>query len=168
MRHGIRVGFWLWVQYNAPFSFRTKFCVSLCRSLFYLSLALPRCLALSLSRPLFPTPSLFLPLPLSLFPPPSPLTASDLDIHVWWLPYHVGIPGNEGADRAAKTARRSDTQPCLTLYPQILIITSTRTPLTYDPQKTWDGTPLNKLHEIAPIINESCTYHLNRRVQSFF
>ena len=42
------------------------------------------------------------------------LKASDFDIHLCWLPGHVGIPAHERADRAAKRARRTDTQPCLT------------------------------------------------------
>ena len=41
------------------------------------------------------------------------LKASGFDIHLCWLPGHVGIRGNERADRAAKTARRTDMQPCL-------------------------------------------------------
>ena len=41
------------------------------------------------------------------------LKASGFDIHLCWLPGHVGILGNEHADRAAKAARRTDMQPCL-------------------------------------------------------
>ena len=41
------------------------------------------------------------------------LEASGFDIHLCWLPGHVGIRGNERADRAAKTARRADMQPGL-------------------------------------------------------
>ena len=36
-------------------------------------------------------------------------------------------------------------------------------------QNTWDESPLNKLYEIAPVVNEPCTHHLNtRRDQSVF
>ena len=36
-------------------------------------------------------------------------------------------------------------------------------------QSTWDESPLNKLHEIAPIVNEPRTHHLStRRDQSVF
>ena len=53
------------------------------------------------------------------------LKASGFDIHLCWLPGHVGIRGNERADR--------------------------------------DESPLNKLHEIAPIVNEPRTHHLSTR-----
>ena len=39
------------------------------------------------------------------------LKASGFDIHLCWLPGHVGIRGNERADRATKTARRTPTPP---------------------------------------------------------
>ena len=42
------------------------------------------------------------------------LTASDFDIRLCWLPGHVGIPGNEWTDRAARTAHTTHMQPCLT------------------------------------------------------
>ena len=36
-------------------------------------------------------------------------------------------------------------------------------------QNTWDESPLNKLHEILPIVNEPRTHHLSsRRDQSVF
>ena len=38
------------------------------------------------------------------------LKASGFDIHLCWLPGHVAIRGNECAERAAKTARRTDRQ----------------------------------------------------------
>ena len=42
------------------------------------------------------------------------LTALDLDIHLCWLPGHIGIPGKDCAGKAAKRACRADMQPCLT------------------------------------------------------
>ena len=49
--------------------------------------------------------------------------------------------------------------------PPTLNLTSTNT----SHQNTWDATPLNKLHEIAPIFNEPRTHNLNnRRDQSVF
>ena len=47
------------------------------------------------------------------FPKITSLKASGFDIHLCWLPGHVGIRGNERADRAAKTAHRTDMQLCL-------------------------------------------------------
>ena len=41
------------------------------------------------------------------------LKASGFVIHLCWLLGHVGIHGNERADRAAKMAHRTDMQPCL-------------------------------------------------------
>ena len=41
------------------------------------------------------------------------LKASGFDIHLCWLPGHVGIRGNERANRAAKMAHRTNMQPCL-------------------------------------------------------
>ena len=90
-------------------------------------------------------------------------TASD-DIHVSWLPGHVGIPSKERADRAAKIARKTDMQPCLTppsdFKPNIHKYITTMWP------NTWDERPL---HEITPIVNQPRTHHLNNhRDQSVF
>ena len=41
------------------------------------------------------------------------LKPSGFDIRHCWLPGHVGIRGNERANRAAKTVHRTDMQPCL-------------------------------------------------------
>ena len=41
-------------------------------------------------------------------------------------------------------------------HPRILHITAIW-------QSTWDESPLNKLHEITPIVNEPCTHHLSTR-----
>ena len=95
------------------------------------------------------------------------LKASGFDIHLCWLPGHVGILGNERADRAAKAARRTDMQPCL--IPPSDFKPIIRKHITAMWQATWDESPLNKLHEIAPIINEPRTHHLStRRDQSVF
>ena len=95
------------------------------------------------------------------------LKASGFDIHLCWLPGHVGILGNERADRAAKAARRTDMQPCL--IPPSDIKPIIRKHITAMWQATWDESPLNKLHEIAPIVNEPRTHHLStRRDQSVF
>ena len=95
------------------------------------------------------------------------LKASGFDIHLCWLPGHVGIRGNEHADRAAKTARRTDMQPCL--IPPSDFKPIIRKHITAMWQNTWDESPLNKLHEIAPIVNEPRTHHLcTRRDQCIF
>ena len=95
------------------------------------------------------------------------LKASGFDIHLCWLPGHVGILGNERADRAAKAARRTDMQPCL--IPPSDFKPIIRKHITAMWQATWDESPLNKLHEIAPIVNEPRTHHLStRRDQSVF
>ena len=95
------------------------------------------------------------------------LKASGFDIHLCWLPGHVGILGNERADRAAKAARRTDMQPCL--IPPSDFKPVIRKHITAIWQSTWDESPLNKLHEIAPIVNEPRTHHLStRRDQSVF
>ena len=95
------------------------------------------------------------------------LKASGFDIHLCWLPGHVGILGNERADRAAKAARRTDMQPCL--IPPSDFKPVIRKLITAMWQATWDESPLNKLHEIAPIVNEPRTHHLStRRDQSVF
>ena len=85
------------------------------------------------------------------------LKASGFDIHLCWLPGHVGIHGNERADRAAKTARRTDMQPCL--IPSSDFKPIIRKHITAMWQSTWDESPLNKLHEITSIVNEPCTHH---------
>ena len=73
----------------------------------------------------------------------SSLTASGFDIHLCWLPGHVGIRGNEHADRAAITARRTDMHPCL--IPPSGFKPNIRKYITTMWQNTWDESPLNKL-----------------------
>ena len=123
-----------------------------------------------LNRPPSPQPAFT---PLECHPPPvgihfffsfsiqlqlTSLIASGFDIHLCWLLGHVGIRGNERADRAAKTARKppSDFKPI------------SRKHITAMLQSTWDESPLNKLHEIAPIVNEPRTHLSTRRGQSVF
>ena len=77
------------------------------------------------------------------------LKASGFDIHLCWLPGHVGIRGNECADRAAKMARRTDMQPCL--IPPLDFKPIIHKRITAVWQSTWDELPLNKLHEITPL-----------------
>ena len=66
-----------------------------------------------------------------------------------------------------KTARRTDMQLCL--IPPSDFKPIIRKHITVMWQSTWDESPLNKLHEITPIVNEPCTHHLStRRDQSVF
>ena len=96
-----------------------------------------------------------------------PMSLKASGIHLCWLPGHVGIRGNERADRATKTARRTDMQPCL--IPPTDFKPIIHKHITAMWQNTWDESPLNKLHEIAPIVNEPRTHHLStRRDQSIF
>ena len=85
------------------------------------------------------------------------LKASGFDIHLCWLPGHVGIRGNERADRAAKMARRTNMQPCLILPSDFK--PSIRKHITAIWQSTWDESPLNKLHEITPIVDTALNHH---------
>ena len=94
------------------------------------------------------------------------LTASGFDIHLCWLPGHVGIRGNE---RAEQTARRTDMQPCL--IPPSDFKPSIHKYITTMWQATWDGSLHNKLHEITPThsVGTPSTHHLStRRDQSVF
>ena len=77
------------------------------------------------------------------------------------------IQAGAKSDRAAKAARRTDMQPCL--IPPSDFKPIIRKHITAMWQNTWDESPLNKLHEIAPIVNQPRTHHLStRRDQSVF
>ena len=69
-----------------------------------------------------------------------------------WLPSHIGIAGNEKADRAAKQALSelptdftlpySDFKPCITKY------------LFNKWQTSWNDAVQNKLHTLKPVLGE--------------
>ena len=64
-------------------------------------------------------------------------------------------------------ARRTNMQPCL--IPPSDFKPIIREHITAMWQATWDESPLNKLHQITPIVNEPRTHHLStRRDQSVF
>ena len=78
--------------------------------------------------------------------------SSSYNIVYCWLPSHIGIRGNEEADRAAKMALSlepsdfklsySDFKPCIKKY------------LRQKWQVSWDDAINNKLHAIKPILGE--------------
>ena len=69
-----------------------------------------------------------------------------------WVPSHMGIPGNEKADRAAKAALSEPVSvqniPFKDLYPQI------RKKVKNSWQDLWDQCEHNKLHAIQPELGE--------------
>ena len=67
-----------------------------------------------------------------------------------WVPGHVGIQGNEAADRAAKEAL--DVKPTADLMPFSDLKPLTAKYVYQVWQKEWDETVLvsNKFHEILP------------------
>ena len=81
--------------------------------------------------------------------------------------YTVQSPCPFGPSASAKTARRTDMHPCL--IPPSDFKPIIRKHITTMWQNTWDESPLNKLHEITPIVNEPRTHHLStRKDQSIF
>ena len=76
-----------------------------------------------------------------------------------------------GATQLTKTLSRvGHVSGCYIIVPvRAPEIGSNMADITVMWQATWDESPLNKLHEIAPIVNEPRTHHLStRRDQSVF
>ena len=72
-----------------------------------------------------------------------------------WVPGHVGIQGNEAADKAAKEAL--DKKPTADVMPFSDLKPLTAKYVYQIRQKEWDETVLvsNKFHEILPKLQEN-------------
>lgn len=73
-------------------------------------------------------------------------------IYFCWIPSHIGIPGNEKADKAAKSALTSDILPLKVPYTDFrheinLFIKSSW-------QTSWNNDAYNKLRVIKPVLGE--------------
>ena len=83
------------------------------------------------------------------------LDALGSEVVFCWVPSHIGIPGNERADQAAKSALSlppsSGSIPATDLYPRIYSFVHSLC------QSDWDGRVHNKLHEVTPTWGERCS-----------
>lgn len=68
------------------------------------------------------------------------LRGSRWDIQICWIPAHVGVPGNEAADRAAKQAAASSSDPTLQPEPASprTLIATTKTIIRQNMRIAWD------------------------------
>jgi ribonuclease HI len=84
------------------------------------------------------------------------------DIHLCWVPSHVGISGNERADASAKCALQMEISDCR--IPHTDYKQKVNTYFTNVWQTRWDAIPFNKLQPIKGVVGETkfaCT--LKRR-----
>ena len=69
-----------------------------------------------------------------------------------WIPSHIGIQGNEKADKAAKKALQIDM--CKSKIPYTDLKPTIKKFISDKWQKSWDNQTQNKLHEIQEAIRE--------------
>ena len=69
-----------------------------------------------------------------------------------WIPSHIGIQGNEKADKAAKKALQIDM--CKSKIPYTDLKPTIKKFISDKWQKSWDNQTQNKLHEIQEAIGE--------------
>ena len=85
------------------------------------------------------------------------------EITFCWIPSHVGIVGNEKADKAAKMALQLDVSGNVKL-PYTDLKQSITKHFTKIWQEKWSQTPLNKLRSIKPLLGlTKLGNHVNRR-----
>ena len=92
----------------------------------------------------------------------------DKTVMFCWIPSHIGIPGNETADRAAKTALDLPITEMPIHYADFKTRIKDYTNLLW--QQRWDQQIHNKLHEVKPDLNSArpsvCAYRREEVVLS--
>jgi hypothetical protein len=79
-----------------------------------------------------------------------------------WLPSHVGIRGNENADKAARTALQLPISPDIKV-PYTDLKHTVQTYLVKFWQEKWNQTAFNKLQSIKPLLGETKLHSITKR-----
>jgi ribonuclease HI len=90
------------------------------------------------------------------------LSLAGKDVRFCWLPSHVGISGNEAADKAAKTALLLDIDNDIRL-PFSDLKQTVNIYFKHAWQEQWNTIPANKLKIIKPILGETSLKVFHRR-----